>query len=98
MVGGLALVAVLLLTRPGRSIGPELITWSLAYPFYLLAVTEPWTSTFRYLLMLFPLCAVLAGLLRSRWLVAAVAALGLWWQVHWVDDLLLFVPPTDYPP
>jgi hypothetical protein len=98
LCGAVALVALLVLTRAGRRIGPELITWCLAYPLYLLAVTEPWTSTFRYLLMLFPLCAVVAGLLRSRWLVVAAAVLGLWWQVHWIDDLLLFVPPTDYPP
>jgi hypothetical protein len=96
-IGALAYVAVLL-SPWGRRVGAELVTWCLAYPFYLLAVTEPWTSTFRYLLMLFPLCAVLAGVLRSRWLVAAAAALGLWWQVHWIDDLLLFMPPTDYPP
>jgi hypothetical protein len=98
LLAGAAAYVVLLLSPWGRRVGAELVTWCLAYPFYLLAVTEPWTSTFRYLLMLFPLCAVVAGLLRSRWLVAAAALLGLVWQVHWIDDLLLFVPPTDYPP
>lgn len=96
-VGAVVLVAVVL-SPWGRRVGPELQTWTLAYPAYLLAVTEPWTSTFRYLLMLFPVWAILAAALRSRWLLAALAAVGLWWQVHWVFDLLLFHPPTDFPP
>ncbi|GAB3590701.1 membrane protein [Angustibacter peucedani] len=97
VLGGIALVA-LVLSPWGRRVGPELQTWTLAYPLYLLAVTEPWTSTFRYLLLVFPLWGVLAVAVRSRWAVAALAVVGLWWQVHWVDDLLLFHPPTDFPP
>ncbi len=96
-LGALLLVA-LVLSPWGRRVGPELQAWTLAYPAYLLAVTEPWTSTFRYLLMLFPLWVIVAAALRSRWLLAALALAGLWWQVHWIDDLLLFHPPTDFPP
>lgn len=96
-IGAAVLVAVVL-SPWGRRVGPELQAWTLAYPAYLLAVTEPWTSTFRYLLMLFPLWVMVAAALRSRWLLAALALLGLWWQVHWIDDLLLFHPPTDFPP
>jgi hypothetical protein len=46
---------------------------------------------------------VVAGSLRSRprlmWAgVALLALVGLALQVRWVDELLVFVPPTDYPP
>lgn len=97
LAGSLAFAA-LVLSPWGRRVGAELQAWSLAYPVYLLAVTEPWTSTFRYLLLLYPVWAILAGVLRSGWLVAALAAAGMWWQVSWVDNLLLFYPPTDFPP
>ncbi len=97
VAGGGALV-VLVLSPWGRRVGPELATWMLAYPLYLLAVTEPWTSTFRYLLLMFPLWGVVAVGVRSRWAVVALAAAGLWWQIQWIDDLLLFNPPTDFPP
>jgi hypothetical protein len=96
-IGGLVYAAVVLAPW-GRRVGPEMQAWCLAYPLYLLTVTEPWTSTFRYLLMLFPLGAVIARALRWRVLVAALCVVGLWWQVHWVYDLLLFHPPTDFPP
>jgi hypothetical protein len=98
LVAGAVLLVAVVLSPVGRRLGPELQAWSLAYPAYLLAVTEPWTSTFRYLLLAFPLLAVVALVVRSPWVVAALALLGLWWQVHWIDDLLLFHPPTDYPP
>ncbi|MGL5857153.1 MAG: hypothetical protein ACRC35_01860 [Angustibacter sp.] len=97
LAGAIALL-VLLASRWGRSIGPEMAAWSLSYPFYLLAVTEPWTSTFRYLLLMFPLFAVLARVLRWPVLIVAVAGIGLWGQAVWVHELLLFTPPTDYPP
>jgi hypothetical protein len=95
--------AALVLSPWGRRVGGELQAWLLLYPAYLLAATEPWTSTFRYLLLMFPLGAVAAGTLRSRprlmWvLVLALAVVGLALQVRWVDELLVFVPPTDYPP
>ena len=98
LAAGAVVLVALVLSPWGRRVGPELQTWTLAYPAYLLAVTEPWTSTFRYVLFVFPLWAILAVALRSRWLLAGLALLGLWWQVHWIDDLLLFHPPTDFPP
>jgi hypothetical protein len=97
VAGGLVLLAAVL-SPWGRRLGPELGTWTLAYPFYLLAVTEPWTSTFRYLLLVFPLWALLALALRWRWLILALALVGLWGQAAWVDALLVFHPPTDFPP
>jgi len=89
-------------------LGPELRTWSLAYPGYLLAVLDPFTSIFRYLIPMFPLVAVLlgsAGRRRGRdghaWMALRAAVLlvlfvgGQW---YWTDVLWRFVPPTDYPP
>jgi hypothetical protein len=97
----LAILAGLLVVVLGpwaRPLGVELRTWALAYPLYLAAVLEPWTSTFRYLLLAFPLLAVLARVVRSRWLVLGLAVVGLWQQAHWVDTLLVFTPPSDFPP
>jgi hypothetical protein len=101
-VGTVAYTA-LVLSPWGRRVGGELQAWLLVYPAYLLAATEPWTSTYRYLLLLFPLGAVVAGTLRSRprlmWVgVVLLAVVGLALQVRWVDELLVFVPPTDFPP
>lgn len=94
-----AVVLVLVVVSPwGRRLGAELQTWTLAYPTYLAAVLEPWTSTFRYLLLAYPLLGIVAVAVRSRWAVLALALLGLWQQAHWVDTLLVFDPPTDYPP
>ena len=55
-VGTVALVGLLLVTllavRRAASIwGPELRTWGLVYPLYLLAATRPGPSIFRYLLL-----------------------------------------------
>jgi hypothetical protein len=102
VLGSLA-YAAFVLSPWGRRVGGELQAWLLLYPAYLLAATEPWTSTFRYLLFLFPLGSVVAGIVRSRprvmWAgVTVLAVVGLALQVRWVDDLLVFVPPTDYPP
>jgi hypothetical protein len=89
----------LLLSPIGRPLGAELRAWCLAYPTYLLAVLEPWTSTFRYLLLLFPVL-VLPGAVRrvGPLLVLVLAVVGLAYQVSWVNELLVFVPPTDFPP
>ena len=71
----------------------------LAYPAYLLAVIEPYTSTYRYALLAFPLL-VLPGAVRrvGPLLVVLLTVVGLAYQVRWVDQLLVFTPPTDYPP
>ncbi len=88
-----------------RRLGPELRAWSLAYPAYLAVAIDPFTSVFRFALPLFSLGAVLIGGARpegpSRWWVARTAALvvvGIALQVLWIDKLLVFHPPTDYPP
>jgi hypothetical protein len=97
LLGALALAA-LLLSPWGRRLGPELRAWSVAYPAFLLAATEPWTSTFRFLLLAFPLGALATIAVRWRWAVGVLAVAGLLLQVAWVDQLLVFTPPSDYPP
>jgi hypothetical protein len=86
-------------------LGPELRTWCLAYPAYLAVVLDPFTSIFRYALPLFPLLAVILGGAwadrAARWLwtrAVVLVTLGVLGQVAWIWKLLVFVPPSDYPP
>jgi hypothetical protein len=108
---GLVLIALVLLAAAlgpwARPLGPELRAWCVAYPAYLAAVLEPWTSVFRYVLLLFPLGMIGLGGARPRdaraaplrvAVLAVVVAVFLVGQVIWVYCLLKFVPPTDYPP
>lgn len=95
LVGGFA---ALLLGRAGRSLGVEMATWCGAYAAYLLVVLQPFTSVFRYLLLLFPLALLVARTVRTRahlltWLLALVSL-----QVVWVVWLWRFTPPSDLPP
>ena len=87
------------------ALGVELRTWCLAYPAYLAFVLDPFTSIFRYAMPLFPLVAVILGggwvERAARWLGArtvALVALGVVGQVAWIWKLLVFHPPSDYPP
>lgn len=69
--------------------------WLVAYPVYLGAATFISGSLVRYLLLLFPVALLLAGIARSRWgrvLLAACCALGLGLQSAWV---VLFVVPAQ---
>jgi hypothetical protein len=73
-------------------------------------VLDPFTSIFRYALPLFPLVAlVVAGSWRAPgWLetrarsvwtrTAVLVAIGIVGQALWIWKLLVFVPPSDYPP
>ncbi|GAA5026878.1 hypothetical protein GCM10023258_21130 [Terrabacter aeriphilus] len=91
-----------------RGLGADLRAWSLAYPAYLAAVLDPFTSIFRYLVPLFPLLGVVVGAGWAdrrgngwpRLLVRAVPLLVLFvvGQYWWIDELWRFVPPSDYPP
>lgn len=103
------LVIVAMMAGPwARALGADLRTWSLAYPFYLAAVLDPFTSVFRYLIPLFPLLVVVVGAGWgdrrgngwARVLVRTVPLLVLfvWGQWLWTDELWRFVPPSDYPP
>lgn len=102
--GPVALAVLLVLTilwttsRRARALGPELPAWCLAYLAYLLVVVEPFTSMFRFLILMFPLGLLAATSLRSRahlltWAGAFVAL-----QVVWVVWLWRFSPPSDWPP
>jgi hypothetical protein len=98
-------IVVLTLGPWATALGPELRAWCLAYPAYLALVLDPFTSIFRYALPLFPLLAVVLGggwvERTARWLWARTAVLvaaGVVGQVAWVWKLLVFHPPSDYPP
>jgi hypothetical protein len=112
LVVGVVLLLVAVLGPWARGLGIELRTWLLGYPLYLLASLDPWTSIYRYLLMMFPLFVVLIGAgwrpgerpggEQPRWLTVTrtvvLLALFLGWQVWWSWELLMFVPPRDDPP
>ena len=101
-------IAVMVLGPWAARLGPELRTWALAYPAYLLVVLDPFTSIFRYLIPLFPLLPVMIGvgsvqrnphtarvrLVRAGGLLVGFV-IGQW---YWLDVLWRFVPPTDFPP
>ena len=102
----LAVAVVVLTLGPWASaLGPELRTWCLAYPAYLAVVLDPFTSIFRYALPLFPLLAVILGggwarrsarrLWARTWLLVVAGTVG---QVAWIWKLLVYHPPSDYPP
>ncbi len=107
-VGLAVLVAALAVAVAGpwsRRLGWELRAWCLAYPAYLAAVLDPFTSIFRYLIPLFPLAVLGVG---GGWpghrpafqyaRAAALVLVGIWLQWEWITQLLVFVPPSDYPP
>lgn len=102
-------VLVAMVAGPWASaLGADLRTWSLAYPAYLAAVLDPFTSIVRYLVPLFPLLAVMIGVgwrdgrgngtVRVLARTVPLLVLFVWWQWWWTDTLWRFVPPSDYPP
>ncbi len=110
VLGGWATPALVLLvvasvaalaSRPVRALGVELWTWCAAYAFYLAAVLDPFTSVFRFLLLLFPLGLALV-LSAQGWRRVVLLTLwiggSLWLQWQWVSVLWVFGPPSDYPP
>ncbi|GGB72850.1 hypothetical protein GCM10011314_10420 [Knoellia flava] len=116
---GLAGVAVLLalagtyvaliLGRHGRWLPVEARAWAVAYPLYLFAVVRPITSMWRFLLLDFPIAALLASVAmrtstgerivthwRRRVAVLLVpVVLGLVW---WTCVLLTYSPWGSRPP
>jgi hypothetical protein len=108
----LALVATyvsLVLGRHGRWLAIELRAWALAYPLYLMAVVRPITSMWRFLLLDFPIAALVASVAmrtstgasvvphwRRRVAVVVVALVG---GVFWFTaTLLTFTPWGALPP
>ncbi|WP_432546828.1 hypothetical protein [Kineococcus sp. SYSU DK004] len=104
VAGPLALVALLagyaalVLSRRAAVLGPELRTWCLAYAGYLLLVLDPFTSLFRYLVLLFPLGGLAALRPGRRGTLWALVAASLALHVVWVAWLWRFSPPADWPP
>ncbi len=102
LIGLGVLILAAVLGPWARPLGPELRTWTLAYAAYLAAVLEPWTSIFRYALLLFPLALLGLSPVRRPRLRASIVALVIVTfmigQIVWVFWLLKFVPPTDLPP
>lgn len=110
LTGGLGLLVLAVLGPWAAGLGLALRTWCLGYALYLFAALDPWTSLYRYLMLLFPLFVVLAGAgwapqerpRQPPWLLATrtavLALLMIAWQVWWGWYLFRFVPPSDYPP
>jgi hypothetical protein len=103
-VGPLVLVVVLGLllwwvTGPrARIIAGDLRVWVLSYVGYLLLVLDPHTSLARYLLLLFPLGALLVTASDSKAYRRILVIAFLAGQVLWVAWLWRFSPPSDWPP
>jgi hypothetical protein len=114
LVGVVAAWLGLVLGRHGRWLSPELRVWAIVYPLYLLAVLRPITSMWRFLLLDFPVAAVLASVLARgrvagsgvprlrwrelRWRLAAAGVLALIGMTWWVGVLLTRTPWSDSPP
>lgn len=100
----LVTVVFMMMTGPwSRGLGFVLRAWMVSYSLYLLAIVDVWSSTFRFLLFLWPITAILVGAAQQRsgdrllvgWRTAAWAVVFLGWQIWWVDELLHFTPPAD---
>jgi hypothetical protein len=115
LVGVLILVALvatyiaLILGRHGRWLALELRVWALAYPLYLLAVVRPITSMWRFLLLDFPIAALVASVAMrtssgarvvAHWRrrVGVVALVLLGGMVWFTCTLLTYVPWAATPP
>ena len=108
----IALVATyiaLILGRHGRWLALELRVWALAYPLYLLAVVRPITSMWRFLLLDFPIAALVASVAMrtssgasvvAHWRrrVGVVALLLLGGMGWFTCTLLTYVPWAATPP
>lgn len=101
---GVVLVVVVSIAGPwARAMGPILRTWVAAYSLYLVAVTDVWTSTYRFLIFLFPLAIPWIGagwsdrsrrvLMRTR--TVGLVVLGLGWQIWWCWTLV-YVPSLPW--
>jgi len=99
------LTAGLALRPEARAWGPEIRSWTLAYPAYLLLATVPGPSVIRWMLLAFPLMwpfPEAAGTASERrfqvFLTAGMAVLGLTMQWVWVSSFLgAAAPSVRYP-
>jgi hypothetical protein len=114
LVALVATYTALIVGRHGRWLAVELRVWALAYPLFLLAVVRPITSMWRFLLLDFPIAAVLASILARgrpvggraarlpwrelRWRLGAASLVALVGMTWWVAVLLTRTPWSDSPP
>lgn len=114
LLGVVTLWVALVLGRHGRWLSTELRVWAIVYPVYLLAVVRPITSMWRFLLLDFPVAAVLASVLARgritgpgvarlrwrelRWRLVAAGLMGVVGMSWWVGVLLTRTPWSDSPP
>lgn len=102
-LAGIVALAVWAVASPIMgALGPELRWWTAGYLGYLLVAVEPGTSLLRFVLLAFPVAAVLAGwaLRRRSWRVwlGALLVLGVVGQVGWIGLVWRLVPPAGWPP
>jgi len=109
LLGLVASYVALVTGRHGRWLSVELRAWALAYPLFLLAVTRPITSMWRFLLLDFPLAAILVSITvrgadglavlptwpRRLLLVCGSLLVGIG---AWTVVLLTYTPWQDSPP
>jgi hypothetical protein len=109
LVALLATYIALVLGRHGRWLAVEARAWALAYPLYLFAVLRPITSMWRFLLLDFPLTALVASVAMrtstgagvvAHWrrrvaVVVLFAVAGVFW---WTCTLLVYPPWGSDPP
>jgi hypothetical protein len=100
---GLAILGTAAAVRlvPGRRRwGPELTSWAVVYPAYILGTTNPSFSFARYLLLAFPLGLLWApdadsptALRRQHMVVVLLAVVGLVAQWFWISKVLVYGGP-----
>lgn len=109
MVALVATYIALVVGRHGAWMPLEVRVWALAYPLYLFAVVRPITSMWRFLLLDFPLAALVASVaMRTstgkeivrhwRLRVAVVALVLVGGVIAWSCGLLTYVPWHVTPP
>ena len=109
MVALVATYVALVIGRHGAWMPLEVRMWAMAYPLYLFAVVRPITSMWRFLLLDFPLAALVASVAmrtstgrevvrhwRLRVAVVAVCLVG--GILAWSCGLLPYVPWHVTPP
>lgn len=102
LVAVVAAAVLVVASRTMGMLGPELRWWTAGYFAYLLVAVEPGTSLLRFVLLAFPVAAVLAGwaLRRRSWhlWLGVLVALGVVGQAGWIGLLWRLVPPAGWPP
>ena len=86
LVAFVATYLALVLGRHGRWIPVEVRAWAVAYPLYMFAVVRPITSMWRFMLLDFPLAAMLASVAMRTSTGASVVP-------HWRRRVMVLLVP-----